>query len=83
MSSLTSNLYRFGEFSMNAQNRMLRRGGQAVPLTPKALDILLLLVQNAGRIVSKDELIESSLAGQLCGRVEPDTDHFHGAETAG
>jgi TolB-like protein/DNA-binding winged helix-turn-helix (wHTH) protein/Tfp pilus assembly protein PilF len=59
MPSLTSNLYRFGEFSLNPRNRTLRRGGQTVPLTPKAFDILLLLVQNAGRIVSKDELMKA------------------------
>jgi len=59
MSSLTSNLYEFDEFSLDAQNRVLRRGGTAVPLTPKAFDVLLLLIQNAGRIVTKDELMKA------------------------
>jgi TolB-like protein/DNA-binding winged helix-turn-helix (wHTH) protein len=57
MSSLTSNLYEFDEFRLDAQNRVLRRGGTAVPLTRKAFDVLLLLIQNAGRIVTKDELM--------------------------
>ncbi|HLB92488.1 MAG TPA: winged helix-turn-helix domain-containing protein, partial [Terriglobales bacterium] len=30
-----------------------------MPLTPKAFDLLLVLVQNAGRIVSKDELMKT------------------------
>ncbi len=30
-----------------------------MPLTPKAFDVLLLLVQNAGRIVTKDELMKA------------------------
>lgn len=58
MSSLTNNLYQFGEFCLDPQNRVLRRGGTIVPLTPKAFDVLLLLVQNSGRIVTKDELMK-------------------------
>jgi TolB-like protein/DNA-binding winged helix-turn-helix (wHTH) protein/Flp pilus assembly protein TadD len=59
MSSLTSNLYKFGEFSLDAQSRVLRRNGTTVPLTPKAFDVLLLLIQNAGKIVTKDELMQA------------------------
>ncbi len=59
MSSLTSNLYKFDEFRLDAQNRVLRRGRTAVSLTPKAFDVLLLLIQNAGRIVTKDELMKT------------------------
>lgn len=58
MSSVTSNLYRFGEFMLDAQNRVLKRGAEAVPLTRKAFDVLLLLVQNAGSIVTKEELMK-------------------------
>ena len=59
MSSLTSSLYEFDEFRLYPQNRVLRRGGAAVSLTPKAFDVLLLLIQNAGRIVTKDELMKA------------------------
>jgi TolB-like protein/DNA-binding winged helix-turn-helix (wHTH) protein len=59
MSSLTSNLYEFDEFRLDPQSRLLRRGGTAVPLTPKAFGVLLLLIQNAGRIVTKDELMKA------------------------
>src|SRR5271168_4983018 len=59
MSSLTNHLYRFGEFSLDAQSRVLKRAGAIVPMTPKALDALLLLIQNAGRIVTKDELMKA------------------------
>jgi DNA-binding winged helix-turn-helix (wHTH) protein len=52
MPSLTNHLYKFGEFSLDAQSRILKRGGATAPLTPKAFDALLLLVQNAGRIVT-------------------------------
>src|SRR5579872_1406197 len=59
MSSLTSTLYEFDEFRLDPQNRVLRRSGKAVPLTPKAFDVLLLLIQNAGRIATKDELMKA------------------------
>ena len=37
---------------------MLRRHGQAVPLTPKAVDLLLALVERPGRLITKDELVQ-------------------------
>src|ERR1700677_1663250 len=59
MSSLTSNLYEVDEFRLDAQSRVLKRGGPTVALTPKAFDVLLFLIQNAGRIVTKDELMKA------------------------
>jgi TolB-like protein/DNA-binding winged helix-turn-helix (wHTH) protein/Flp pilus assembly protein TadD len=59
MSSLTSNLYQFEGFHLDPQNRVLRRDGAVVPLTPKAFDVLLVLIQNGGRIVTKDELMKA------------------------
>src|SRR5258708_2863080 len=58
MSSLASNLYAFGEFQVDAQNRTLRRGAETVALTPKAFEVLLLLIDHSGELVSKDELME-------------------------
>jgi TolB-like protein/DNA-binding winged helix-turn-helix (wHTH) protein/Flp pilus assembly protein TadD len=65
MPSLTNSLYRFGEFSLNSQGRVLRRGVEAVPLTRKAFYALLLLIQNAGRTVTKDELMEAIWPGSF------------------
>src|ERR1039458_10156624 len=65
MPSLTNNLYRFGEFSLDAQARVLRRGSEAVPLTPKAFDVLLLLIQNVGKTGSKDELMQAVWPGSF------------------
>src|ERR1700690_2383428 len=65
MPSLINNLYRFGEFSLDAQGRVLRRGAEAVPLTRKAFDVLLLLIQNAERTVTKDELIDAIWPGSV------------------
>jgi Tol biopolymer transport system component/DNA-binding winged helix-turn-helix (wHTH) protein len=52
-----SGFYEFGQFRLYAAKRLLLRHGIVVPLTPKAFDILLLLVSRHGYIVGKDELL--------------------------
>jgi TolB-like protein/DNA-binding winged helix-turn-helix (wHTH) protein/Tfp pilus assembly protein PilF len=59
MSGVINRLYEFGGFSLDAQQRLLRRDGELVPLTPKAFEMLLVLVQSDGRVVTKDELIKA------------------------
>lgn len=57
MSLLISHFYRFGAFSLDAQQRVLLRDGKPLPLAPKIFDTLLVLVECSGRIVGKDELM--------------------------
>src|SRR5438105_4562528 len=54
----TETSYEFGPFRVDARERRLLRGGEVVPLTPKVFDILLVLVQNRGHILSKDEVMK-------------------------
>jgi Tol biopolymer transport system component/DNA-binding winged helix-turn-helix (wHTH) protein len=54
---LQQRFYNFGLFRVDADRRLLLRGGEAVPLTPKAFDILLVLVRNRDRVVEKNELM--------------------------
>lgn len=49
--------YEFGPFRLDPGDRRLRRGGRAVPLTPKAVQILFALVEAAGRTLGKRELL--------------------------
>ena len=58
MSRPAKHLYEFGGFQLDARERVLRRAGQPVQLTPKALDTLLVLVENSGHVVAKDELMQ-------------------------
>lgn len=51
-------LYEFGAFRLDPAERSLLRDGQAVPLTPKAFELLVLLVENRGHLLKKNELIE-------------------------
>jgi Tol biopolymer transport system component/DNA-binding winged helix-turn-helix (wHTH) protein len=51
-------VYAFDEFRLDPAERVLSRGGEAVGLTPKAFDTLLVLVRNGGRLVEKARLLE-------------------------
>ncbi len=52
-------LYEFGPFRLDTGERLLMRDGRMAPLPPKVFDTLLVLVENSGRVVSKDELMQS------------------------
>lgn len=57
MSSLINHLYRFGNFTVDVDQRVLLCEGKPVPLTPKAFETLLILLESSGRIVEKVELM--------------------------
>ena len=48
----------FGPFRLDRVDRLLWRGGQVVPLTPKAIDLLVVLADSDGRVLSKRELVD-------------------------
>ncbi|HEY1265072.1 MAG TPA: winged helix-turn-helix domain-containing protein [Terriglobales bacterium] len=50
-------IYLFGPYRLDAEEKVLLRQGQAVPVPPKDLETLVVLVERAGHIVEKDELI--------------------------
>ena len=54
-----ANLYRFGQFVLDPARRTLSRPDSPILLTPKALDVLIFLVQNANRLVTKEELLQA------------------------
>ena len=58
-----SNLYRFGQFVIDPARRTLSRAGSPISLTPKAFDVLLFLVQNPNRLVTKEELLQAVWGG--------------------
>src|SRR5207253_4534325 len=53
----------FGPFRVDAVKRRLLRAGETVSLTPKAFDTLLVLIENSGRVVEKDDLMDKVWAG--------------------
>ena len=51
-------VYEFGDFRLDAEGHLLSRNGKPVPLTPKAVDLLVALVEAAGSPVSKEDLLQ-------------------------
>jgi Tol biopolymer transport system component/DNA-binding winged helix-turn-helix (wHTH) protein len=58
MASQTRLIYEFDEFHLEPDQRKLLRAGQIVPLHGKAFEMLLVLIRNRGRLLTKDELFE-------------------------
>ncbi|HEX8184191.1 MAG TPA: winged helix-turn-helix domain-containing protein, partial [Blastocatellia bacterium] len=50
--------YEFGPFLLDVAERRLLRDGQTIPLTRRAFETLLVLVQNNGRVIEKGELMK-------------------------
>jgi len=57
MRELTKESFEFRDFRLDVAERQLLLNGLSVPLTPKAFDVLAVLVQRSGRLVEKDELL--------------------------
>ncbi|HKC62396.1 MAG TPA: winged helix-turn-helix domain-containing protein [Pyrinomonadaceae bacterium] len=50
-------LFEFGPFSLNVRERLLLRGEESISLSPKVFDTLVVLVENAGHVLTKDDLL--------------------------
>jgi DNA-binding winged helix-turn-helix (wHTH) protein/pimeloyl-ACP methyl ester carboxylesterase len=55
----------FESYSLDTGRRELRRGGEIVAVEPQVFDLLLYLMQNRERVVSKDDLIASVWGGRI------------------
>src|ERR1700756_3868536 len=49
----------FKAFRLDTSNHLLWRNGDRVPVAPKAFDVLAYLVENAGRVVTQDEILDA------------------------
>src|SRR5215218_4981382 len=58
MSFISSHIHRFSDFTIDIEQKVLLRGGKAIPMAPKVFETLLALVENHGRIVLKEELMK-------------------------
>jgi TolB-like protein len=55
----------FGDFVLDLDRRELTRGPEAIAVGPKVFDLLVYLVRNRQRVVSKDELLEALWDGRI------------------
>ena len=57
--------FAFGDHVLDVERRELRRGGEPIALEPQVFDLLVYLIRNRGRVVSKDDLIENIWRGRI------------------
>ena len=58
-------VFRFGDHVLDIERRELRRGAEPVALEPQVFDLLVYLVRNRDRVVSKDDLIDGVWGGRI------------------
>lgn len=57
--------FRFSHFALDTDRRELRRGGDLVQLEPQVFDLLVYLIRNRDRVVTKDDLIAGVWGGRI------------------
>jgi len=65
MTPPTRLIYEFDDFQLEPERRKLMRRGEIVPLPGKAFEMLLVLICNRGRLLTKDELFQLVWPGQI------------------
>jgi len=65
MTTPVKHSYEFGPFQLDPSERLLLCEGQPVPMTPKAFDLLVFLVERYGHLVEKDELLKAVWHGSF------------------
>jgi DNA-binding winged helix-turn-helix (wHTH) protein len=58
-------VFRFGDYVLDIERRELRRGAEPVALEPQVFDLLVYLVRNRDRVVSKDDSIQGVWGGRI------------------
>jgi TolB-like protein len=72
----------FGDYLLDPQRRELKRAsGDAVAMGPQVFDLLLFLIANRTRVVSKDDLLEAVWGGRIVSE-STITSHINAARTA-
>ena len=56
--------FQFGEYSVDVNRRELRRGAELIDIGPQVFDLLVYLIHNRNRVVSKDDCSTPSGKGE-------------------
>ncbi|HEY8561560.1 MAG TPA: transcriptional regulator, partial [Pyrinomonadaceae bacterium] len=65
MSFPFNQIYEFGDFRLDAREKTLTRGGEPILITPKGFELLTFFVENPGRLLGKEEILETIWAGSF------------------
>jgi DNA-binding winged helix-turn-helix (wHTH) protein len=58
-------LFLFENYALDTDRRELRHGSVAVPVEPQVFDVLAYLIENRGRVASKDDLVAAIWGGRI------------------
>src|SRR6476660_8629975 len=59
MTTPDGDIYEFGDFRLDFGEKTLSREGEPIAVTPKVFETLHFFLENAGRLINKDELMEA------------------------
>src|ERR1044072_7684056 len=65
MSQQGNRYYEFGEFRLDAHKRVLLKNNEPIHLTHKIFEVLLVLIENSGRVLEKEELMQRVWEGTI------------------
>ena len=57
--------FQFGGYSVDVDRRELRRGAELIDIGPQVFDLLVYLIRNRDRVVSKDDLLDAVWEGRI------------------
>ena len=77
MPAQTKEFFEFGPYRIEKTERLLMRGTQAVFLPPKAVELLLVLLESSGHVVTKEELMQRVWANTFVQEVNLSRNIFH------
>ena len=69
MVNAKSAVFAFGSYRLDCPKRLLTRAGRNLGLSPKAFDLLVLLIENRGRVLTKKELMHALWPNTFVGEV--------------
>ncbi|MEP6944627.1 MAG: LpqB family beta-propeller domain-containing protein, partial [Acidobacteriota bacterium] len=62
---MRNRVFEFEDFRLDADHKLLYRGGEQVVLTPKAVETLIALVDSRGNVISKEDLMQTIWADTI------------------
>ena len=65
MNSDSARFFEFGDYRLDARKRLLLKNGEQVQISPRIFDLLLVLVQNEGEILTHDDLLDKVWDGMF------------------
>ena len=71
--------FRFAGYALDMERRELSRGAEQVDVEPQVFDLLVFLIQNRERVVTKDDLLDAVWQGRIDSRVHVDQSHQGGS----